>query len=292
MASDFFDLANLYHKGQKNIWDGKEYLKECIERHGGINLSQDKKEALRNIFGVILYGELAAWKISSALGVSLDDNSARMAATSQAHDEARHFYVMHDYLKLLGEVPQDVNKHAADFLETIASSNNLPKMLLGMQMMVEPMALTLFKIVRKNNIEPVLSDLLEMFEKDEARHVALGTLYLPKILNEMSIVQKADLIMWQFMGYMKQFELLRSLKGDFIALGVSPRKVFEAGKKKQVIAMEVLSEGLGHKYPFMDAMLQFIDARAEISFPADESTSYKDRIKNAAKVSSKRILSD
>jgi hypothetical protein len=160
-------------------------------------------------------------------------------------------------------------------------------MLLGMQMMVEPMALTLFKVVRKNNIDPVLSDLLVMFEKDEARHVALGTIYLPKLLSEMTIIQKADLIMWQFLGYMKQFETLRSLKEDFITLGISPRKVFELGRKKQVKAMETLSEGLGKRYPFMDAMLQFIDMRAEISFP-EKPTRYTDRLKNAVRLTTKR----
>ena len=98
---DSHNLAELYHKGQKNIWDGKDYLQECVEKHGGVKLTENNTEAIRNIFSVILYGELAAWKISSALAVGLEDNDARMAATSQAHDEARHFYVMHDYLELL-----------------------------------------------------------------------------------------------------------------------------------------------------------------------------------------------
>lgn len=288
---DSHNLAELYHKGQKNIWDGKDYLQECIERHGGVKVTSENAEAIRNIFSVILYGELAAWKISSALAVNLEDNDARMAATSQAHDEARHFYVMHDYLEMLGEVPEDTNEHAMEFLETVANANSVAKMLLGMQMMVEPMALTLFKIVRKNNIDPVLSDLLAMFEKDEARHVALGTIYLPKLLKDMSVVQKADLIMWQFMGYMKQFEMLRSLKDDFVTLGINPRKAFELGRKKQVIAMETLSEGLGKRYPFMDAMLQFIDMRAEISFPR-KPTRYTDRIKNAVRVATKRDKAD
>ena len=38
---------------------------------------------------MILAGEEAAWKISLQLGSMLDNIPARMAATSQAHDEAR-----------------------------------------------------------------------------------------------------------------------------------------------------------------------------------------------------------
>lgn len=279
---DTSTLSELYHKGQDNIWDGKDYLKECLKKHGDIklNATPEKLAAIQNIFGIILWGELAAWKISSALALYLDDNEARMAATSQAHDEARHFYVMHDYLSLIGEVPEDANEHAMDFLETVSNANSVAKMLLGMQMMVEPMALTLFKIVRENNIEPVLSELLLMYEKDEARHVALGTIYLPKLLSEMSVMQKADLLIWQFLGYMKQFEMLRSLKKDFVTLGIDPRKAFEAGRKKQVKAMETLSEGLGREYPFMNEMLKFIDMRAEIDFPK-EPAKLMERVKNA-----------
>ena len=276
-------IEQLYHKGQTNIWDGKGYLRECLDKHGMPDVPPESIEALRNIFGVILFGELAAWKISSALALELDNDEARMAATSQAHDEARHYYVMKDYLQLLGHVPESIDKHADEFLESVLKADTTAKMLLGMQLMVEPMALTLFKIVREKNIEPVLSDLLVMYERDEARHVALGTLYLPKVLAEMSAVQKGELLLWQFLGYMKQFEMLKSLKDDFVALGISPRSVFALARKKQVIALELLSDELGERYPFMDTMLRVIDFRNEISFPENDS-GYIDRVRNAIKV--------
>jgi len=273
----------LYHKGQKNIWNGKEFLRECLDKHGEIKVSDEDAKALKNIFGIILWGELAAWKISSVLSFDLEDDAARMAATSQAHDEARHYYVMKDYLQLLGESPENIDKSAGEFLESVLMANNTAKMLLGMQMMVEPLALTLFKIVREKNVDPVLSDLLLMYEKDEARHVAFGTMYLPKILAKMTPVQKADLLVWQFLGYMKQFEMLKSLKDDFITLGISPRDVFAVARKKQLKAIELLSEEMGEKYPFTDAMLKIIDFRNEMNFPEKES-GYLDRVKNAVKV--------
>jgi hypothetical protein len=276
-------IEQLYHKGQKNIWNGKEFLQECLDKHGEIKVSDEDSKALKNIFAVILWGELAAWKISSILSFDLEDDSARMAATSQAHDEARHYYVMKDYLQLLGESPENINKSAGEFLESVLKANNVAKMLLGMQMMVEPLALTLFKIVREKNVDPVLSDLLLMYEKDEARHVAFGTMYLPKILAKMTPVQKADLLVWQFLGYMKQFEMLKSLKDDFITLGISPRNVFVVARKKQLKAIELLSEEMGEKYPFTDVMLKVIDFRNEMNFPEKES-GYLDKVKNAVKV--------
>jgi len=273
----------LYHKGQKNIWNGKEYLQECLDKHGGIRISEEHAKVLKNIFGIILIGEMAAWRISSVLSYRLEDDGARMAATSQAHDEARHYYVMRDYLQLLGGEPLNIDPYADEFLNSILNADNLAKMLLGMQLMVEPLALTLFKLVREKNVDPVLSDLLKMYEKDEARHVALGVLYLPKILKNMSMPKKIELLFWQFFGYMKQFKMLKSLKDDFLAIGISPRDVFALARKKQLKTMELLSEEMGERYPLMDTMLRVIDFRNEMNFPAKECN-YVDKVKNAVKV--------
>src|SRR5262245_8588243 len=90
-------VERLYHVGQKQAWDGKVLLPELIKKHGGIDIPPEKRKAIAEIFSVILWGELAAWSISADLALQLDDTEAKMAATSQCHDEARHFYTMRDY---------------------------------------------------------------------------------------------------------------------------------------------------------------------------------------------------
>src|SRR5438034_462670 len=60
------------------------------------------------------------------------------------------------------------------------------KKLLGMQLMIETLALTIFQAVRDTRIEPVLADLLRYYEKDEARHVGLGIQMLPGMMKKMS----------------------------------------------------------------------------------------------------------
>ncbi len=82
-------LERIYHKGQKLSWDGKEVLSTLIKEHGQPNVDQSTKESLGRIFSVILWGELAAWRISAQLADELDCLEAKMAATSQAFDEAR-----------------------------------------------------------------------------------------------------------------------------------------------------------------------------------------------------------
>src|SRR5690606_3974862 len=91
-AKRFATCERIYHKGQVLAWDGKEILPMLIEKHGGIQIDPDKKPALRRVFAIILWGELAAWKISAQLADTLVPLEAKMAATSQAFDEARHFY--------------------------------------------------------------------------------------------------------------------------------------------------------------------------------------------------------
>src|SRR5262245_65659087 len=94
-------LERLYHIGQDKAWDGRAVLGGLLKEHGGITISQEKREAIAKIFSIILWGELAAWNVSADIAFALTDVEAKMAATSQAFDEARHFYVMRDYLRAL-----------------------------------------------------------------------------------------------------------------------------------------------------------------------------------------------
>ena len=166
-------LEGIYHRGQNNIWNGQELLKELVSKHGTPNIDSEKLGPIKNIFSIILWGEYAAWNVSSQLSFMLDDYGAKMAAVSQAHDEARHFYVMRDYLRLLEYEPQELPSQVSYILREVCETKHLARKLLGMQLMIEPIALTIFRFVRKGNIDPVLSSLLDHFEIDESRHVAL-----------------------------------------------------------------------------------------------------------------------
>ncbi|MEQ1504626.1 MAG: ferritin-like domain-containing protein, partial [Myxococcota bacterium] len=132
-AASAAKLERIYHKGQDLAWNGKEVLPALIARHGGIHLDPATRAALQGLFAVILWGELAAWKISSDLAVRLEPLEAKLAATAQAHDEARHFYVMHDYLTALGPVPRGLGPHTTRVLSDTLRANTLAKKLVGMQ---------------------------------------------------------------------------------------------------------------------------------------------------------------
>jgi len=239
-------LENIYHRGQERVWNGREILEELIEKYGMPNkVEYSKRQSLKRIFMMILQGEEAAWHVSLQLGTMLKSIPAKMAATSQAHDEARHFYVLRDYLEMYECTSVPLPKPVIKALTMVKNTNDLAKKLLGMQLMVEPIALTIFHEIRKKEIEPILTNLMPYYEKDEARHVALGVYYLPQIIKDMNRVEIVSLMMWQLRLFMLELKGLAALKKDFEVLGISPNELFALAEKKQLEALEEVSEQMG-----------------------------------------------
>jgi hypothetical protein len=216
-------LERLYHIGQNNIWDGKVVLADLIKKHGPPRIEGPRKEPALKILSILLWGELAAWAISADLAERIDDVEAKLAATSQAHDEARHFYVLRDYLRALGEPVPRLGGLGRRLLTTILETESLVQKLVGMQLLVESNALALFRGLAEAKLEPVLAELLPYYETDEARHVGLGVLYLPKLLQTLGRRETYGVMAFQLrcVGYLMSGGL--TMREDFAALGMKPR---------------------------------------------------------------------
>src|SRR6188474_1839600 len=162
-------VARIYHKGHEQAWDGREVLDELVAKHGGkIDFPADKKQAFGRVASALLWGELAAWSISADLALKLEDTPAKMAASSQVFDEARHFYVLRDYLWRAGIKVEKLGGWSRKLLVDLLETENLLYKVVGMQLLVENTALILFKTIADSKVEPVLSELLYYFERDEA----------------------------------------------------------------------------------------------------------------------------
>jgi len=259
-------LEGIYHKGHRKGWDGQEVLQECLRAHSGAHIEPDKLEALGSIFSVILWGELAAWKVSSSLAFELKPLEAKMAATSQAHDEARHFYVMNDYLNEIGYNPEKINSATEALLENVMGTSSLAKKLLGMQLMVEPVAITIFRFVREAKVEPVLSDLLVFYERDEARHIALGVQYLPELIRKMTWNEKVGLLLFQIKLLSLEVEGLRHLEPSFRKLGINSDDVFKFAEKKQMDALALLAEELGISEKLWKPIIAMMNIQKDLAF--------------------------
>jgi hypothetical protein len=227
---------------------------------------------------------MAAWRISTELATDLTSLEAKMAATSQAHDEARHFYVMHDYLQLLGYEPERLPKRAARILDTVLQADNLAKKLMGMQLMVEPIALTLFQVVREAKLEPVLCDLLAFYERDEARHVALGVQHLPTLISQMSLIEKIDLMLWEIKLFSMEIDALKEIEDDIKALGFHPRDVIKIGQTKQLHAARLLAEQAPSILNAEEFIVKLVDFRMEITFPEEEQNTFRKIVEASKKL--------
>ncbi len=132
--------------------------------------------------------------------------------------------------------------------------------------MVEPVAITLFRLVRNSEVEPVLCELLEYYEKDEARHIALGVQYLPTLIQNMSYPELFFLFIWQLKVMITEVDGLKELEKDFEVLGFEPDEVFKMAEKKQLEAMEMLGEELGVSPAIWQPMRRIISAKKDMSF--------------------------
>jgi hypothetical protein len=266
-------LASIYHRGQALVWNGREVLAELIARHGGIHMTERDRHALARIFSILMWGELAAWRISAQLADRLEPLEAKMAATGQAHDEARHFYVLHDYLAALGEAPSRPDRHTEAVLEAVLATAWLPAKVLGMQLLIENFALTIFHLVRRVNVEPVLTDLLAYYEKDEARHVGLGVQQLPMWLKAMRHSERVRLFLFQARIVTHTLRALKTLEPDLATLGLSAREIIDDSMSKQEDTSVQLFEELGVRSTVTREILwRGIGAARELVFSAGAPT--------------------
>lgn len=226
-------VARIYDKGHELAWDGKQILAELTAKHGGIHFPEDKKEAFGRVASTLLWGELAAWSISADLALKLDDVNAKMAASSQVFDEARHFHTLRAYLWAADIPVPKLSGYSRHLLVELLETDNLLYKLVGMQLMVENVAVVLFKMIARAEIEPVLTDLLYYFERDEARHVGLGALTLPRILADLSDLEAARLWWFQLRTQLLMVGGGLTMRDAFATLGVDQSEMQKQGFRLQ-----------------------------------------------------------
>jgi hypothetical protein len=268
--SDSHDNKNLdkvYHNGQMRIWNGREVLADLFTKYENTEIDAGKKESLTNILSVILWGEYIAWNVASEMSAQFEEYGAKMAAVSQAHDEARHFYVIRDYLRRrLNYTPSAIFAPVLFVLEEVSKTNSLAKKLLGMQLMVEPIAITIFRFIRKSNVDPILTELLEYFEKDEARHIALGVKYLPNLIKQMGPLELCLFLLWQIKLINAEIKGLKAIEDDLIALGLSPLEVFNFAETKQFQCLKEISREMKIDEKLWAPVMKIVQFRKKMAF--------------------------
>ncbi len=154
-------------------WDDATWMRLGIESQNWM-LSQ------------FMHGEQGALICTAKIVETVPWIDAKYYASTQVMDEARHVEVFAKYLdtKLSGYYP--VNAHLKMLLDDIVNDSRWDMTYLGMQIMVEGLALAAFGFMHQMTTEPLLKQLLRYVMSDEARHVAFGVLSLKEYYEGLS----------------------------------------------------------------------------------------------------------
>ena len=153
-------------------WTETEWLKLGVESNNW-TLSQ------------FMHGEQGALLCTAKIVETVPWIDAKYYAATQVMDEARHVEVFAKYLdsKLDGYYP--INAHLNMLLDDIINDSRWDMTYLGMQIMVEGLALAAFGFMHMMTTEPLLKQLLRYVMSDEARHVAFGVLSLKEFYDDL-----------------------------------------------------------------------------------------------------------
>jgi hypothetical protein len=157
-------------------WGDREFLALGIEMQNHL-LSQ------------FMHGEQGALLCTAKIVETVPWIDAKYYAATQVMDEARHVEVFARYLdeKLTGHYP--INAHLRMLLDDVIEDPRWDMTYLGMQIMIEGLALAAFGMLHQTTTEPLLKQLLRYVMSDEARHVAFGVLSLQEYYGELSAAE-------------------------------------------------------------------------------------------------------
>jgi hypothetical protein len=136
------------------------------------------------ILSQLLHGEQGALMVAADLVSVVPDYEAKLYVASQVMDEARHVEVFARYIRKLDRI-YPVQPVLRSILDDIMQTPYWQAKTVGMQVILEGLALGTFINVRAATGCDLLRELLAYVTKDEARHVAFGNIYLTDAIAAM-----------------------------------------------------------------------------------------------------------
>jgi len=177
-------VANAVANG--GFTEGVDVSGTSLERWGDKEWIQFGIESQNWTLSQFMHGEQGALVCTAKIVESVPWIDAKYYAATQVMDEARHVEVFSKYLddKLSGHYP--INAHLRMLLDDIIADSRWDMTYLGMQIMVEGLALAAFGFMHQMTTEPLLKQLLRYVMSDESRHVAFGVLSLQEYYQQLS----------------------------------------------------------------------------------------------------------
>lgn len=202
-------LLNLYEKGKTRQWNSREridwsigvdpdnpldapetfvpiYGSDIWERLG----KNDRNQLVHHLaawqFSQFLHGEQGALICASKIVQTVPDIDSKFYAATQVMDEARHVETYSRFLHEKLELAYPINEHLKSLLDDVVSDSRWDMTYLGMQVLIEGLALAAFGLIRDITGNPLARAITAYVMEDEARHVAFGRLALRDFYPQLS----------------------------------------------------------------------------------------------------------
>jgi len=133
-----------------------------------------------------LHGEQGALLVASQLTSCAPTYNAKLYAASQTFDEARHVEAFNKYIQTRTKMMYPIGNALKSILDKILTDPRWDLKFIGMQIIIEGLALAAFQTSRELTNDPVLRDMLGLIIRDEARHVTFGINYLEDFIKTLS----------------------------------------------------------------------------------------------------------
>ena len=216
---DLPKLRALYTKSKQRQWDAEQDIDWSIpidpskplvdEDRFALDkmpliqsLAPSKREEFRahmsaHLLSQFLHGEQGALMTSAALTHAVPDYEGKLYAASQTMDEARHVEVYERYVRKLAIV-YPISPWLKELIDVTLQADRWVKIAIGMNMVVEGLALGAVHNMRRTTTCDLLRDITVNVLRDESRHVAFGNLYVGATIADLHEDDREDVAEFAF----------------------------------------------------------------------------------------------
>ena len=208
-------LLTLYEKGKEKQWNAQTRLDWSLDVdpqspdnfpdfyipiYGSDiweGLDEAKRGELRQHMAAwmnsqFLHGEQGALICAAKIVQTVPDVDSKFYAATQVIDEARHVEMYSKYVREKVDLAYPINEHLKELLNQVIADPRWDMTYLGMQVIIEGLALAAFAMIRDFSEEPLAKAINTYVMQDEARHVAFGRLALKDVYPELTQAERDE----------------------------------------------------------------------------------------------------
>ncbi|MBT9446134.1 MAG: ferritin-like domain-containing protein [Hyphomonadaceae bacterium] len=190
-----------------------------------------KNEMMRWQLSAILHGEQGALNLSASLCHVLRDPGAQEYAANQCREEGRHVTAFAKYIKTRWGSPLPCGQVLADLLIEIVHAPEVYKKIVGMQMLVEGLAMGAFATFYQRSHDPLARKLMQLVMTDEAFHHKFGKIWADRTIPKLSAEEHEIVENWAahcFQTLLFNLVAPHQMRDIYARFGLDPDKVMVA----------------------------------------------------------------